>query len=89
MALSFKNYPDYYPVIPEKKQVKINLIAELKTMPFSIPFIHFTFIHRGKPKSISITLPCPPHRFIQFESVNPGEILASFTHDEGEILRTE
>ena len=37
MALVVKNYPDYYPKIPAKKQVKINLSADLKTMPYSIP----------------------------------------------------
>lgn len=72
MTLSMKNYPEYYPKIPEKKQVKINLSAELKSMPFVIPEININYIQRGKQKTLNLVLPCPPHRFIQFSNINPG-----------------
>lgn len=62
--------------------------TSLKAMPFTIPEINIKYLQRGKPKSLTLVLPCPPHRFIEFSNVNPGELAATFEHEESKIIRT-
>ena len=69
--MAIKNYPDSYDKVPAKKQVKINISLDLKSMPFTIPEITITYFLKGRTNSLCLFLPCPPHRFIHFDSINP------------------
>jgi hypothetical protein len=87
--LEIDSYCKEYREISANKQIRIEVNASLRNIPYSMPIMNLQFSKGAERKSTSFYVPLPVHRFLDMQPIQKGELERELSSATATLKRVE